>query len=460
MPTPRHSPTTEKQFPMNVGRPRTNLLLPYVRLFVPVAFLLASTLSLPPALAFDYDEHRQVVCDALGELCVPSTQDGKPVGLGTDVERLLCTYHCRLPHGMKTVASRSSTLECIGFADLVGIAGDYTRRPADLLEANCTELHDISVDIRSYLHLAEENVDHFRPNSENAYDHWHQLALAKAFAAKSTEDPELLVESLTYEAFALHFLTDSYSAGHQRVNRAYVREFVAKRLHDRDGDDGVLTAQGYKLQGDGKLLQASALTQRKAIVANAKASICQVVLSYDDQKPPACQVSQTADRAQFAATNLHPFSPYDETVHFNFGISPVMEIRRFYGARPQVYLNATVPWWPRWQVTVTYTPIAFVNQGAGDNFNRHTTWTQHQIEPGILFRQWVWSSKHDLLAEVRYPLVLSASRFRNYPTILVGMDYWVYVANFGIRFGAAQFPSLESGYRFSLFASLVAGVGF
>jgi hypothetical protein len=135
-----------------------------------------------------------------------------------------------------------------------------------------------------------------------------------------------------------------------------------------------------------------------------------------------------------------------------------IEGREFYGYLPQLYVDVTLPRWPSWQVSVVYTPIALENQGAAEHFFRHQAEAFHQLEPGVTLRHSVLPYL-DVLASVRYPFILSEHRYLNYPTALVGFDYWIYRLSLGGRFGAAQFPSLESGYRLSAFSSLVVGVG-
>ena len=71
------------------------------------------------------------------------------------------------------------------------------------------------------LELAENNYDHFLPYAKDAYLTGHQLAIEKAReASQYPQDPELrkklLHEAFSMEAFACHFLTDSFASGHIR----------------------------------------------------------------------------------------------------------------------------------------------------------------------------------------------------------------------------------------------------
>lgn len=71
------------------------------------------------------------------------------------------------------------------------------------------------------LQLAENNHDHFLPYAKDAYVTGHQLAIKKARLAGtkpllSDLRNNLLYEAFSMEAFACHFLTDSFASGHIR----------------------------------------------------------------------------------------------------------------------------------------------------------------------------------------------------------------------------------------------------
>lgn len=69
------------------------------------------------------------------------------------------------------------------------------------------------------LELAENNHDHFLPYAKDAYLTGHQLALEKAREASKYDKKEgkgVLHEAFSLDAFACHFLTDSFASGHIR----------------------------------------------------------------------------------------------------------------------------------------------------------------------------------------------------------------------------------------------------
>jgi hypothetical protein len=100
---------------------------------------------------------------------------------------------------------------------------------------------------KSYLELALRNVDHFGWHNVRAYVRHHEEALRLAASARGAED-ERWRRALCTNAFADHFLTDGFAAGHVRVPRAEICAWaegrglsdkvsgaLSKILHDQDG---------------------------------------------------------------------------------------------------------------------------------------------------------------------------------------------------------------------------------
>ena len=77
----------------------------------------------------------------------------------------------------------------------------------------------------SYLGLAKINWDHFGADARTAYNTGHTNALQQATQGS---DPQNLLTAYTMNAFADHFLEDSFSAGHTRTPR--------RQLHSTSGD--------------------------------------------------------------------------------------------------------------------------------------------------------------------------------------------------------------------------------
>jgi hypothetical protein len=129
-----------------------------------------------------------------------------------------------------------------------------------------------------YFELAADNVAHFGWHNIKQYVREHDKALDLAVQAHASTDRKektaLLRKALVTNAFADHFLTDSFASGHLRVPRSQGMEWgqangrykaalgaVAKILHDHDhrfetsGGLKVMNSRGeaWKTRGDGEL---------------------------------------------------------------------------------------------------------------------------------------------------------------------------------------------------------------
>jgi hypothetical protein len=109
---------------------------------------------------------------------------------------------------------------------------------------------------KSYVELALNNNDHFGWHNQLAYARHHQSALELARSARGPGD-ERLRRAIYTNAFADHFLTDGFAAGHIRVPRAEIRGWAAgnglservagllsKLLHDQDGHANLACLHG------------------------------------------------------------------------------------------------------------------------------------------------------------------------------------------------------------------------
>lgn len=97
------------------------------------------------------------------------------------------------------------------------LAAVYKNTPLDIWH-----LDNVSKDARwangaSFMQLLETNVDHFGAEARVVYNAGHAVALDIATSGN-------LTKALAVNAFADHFLQDSFAAGHLRVPRAQVME--------------------------------------------------------------------------------------------------------------------------------------------------------------------------------------------------------------------------------------------
>ncbi|PHH72735.1 hypothetical protein CDD82_5829 [Ophiocordyceps australis] len=148
----------------------------------------------------------------------------------------------------------------------------------------------------SYAILAFKNWDHFGEDARAAYNAGHTAALRYAMESDSKLD-------LAYamNAFADHFLQDSFSAGHLRTPRrglhgavvvANAADWCAKKMHDEDCAIGlkVTNKKGDKTwtaYGDKNLLQPANRDNLDQCSKAVQQSASEVWAAWSDKKMPA-----------------------------------------------------------------------------------------------------------------------------------------------------------------------------
>lgn len=99
-----------------------------------------------------------------------------------------------------------------------------------------------------YMLLAMENYDHFSPNSLIVYKTGHQAALLQAAKARQTGNKIDLEKAYAMDAFAAHFLSDHFAAGHIRTPREELKDkitpgvlgsLLASYMHNEENKFGI-----------------------------------------------------------------------------------------------------------------------------------------------------------------------------------------------------------------------------
>lgn len=122
-----------------------------------------------------------------------------------------------------------------------------------------------------YLELADHNLDHFNQQAILAYKTGHRLSRLAAIDAHNIKDAVLKQEKLAYayslEAFACHFLTDHFAAGHIRTPRIELEKqfdpvigsVLSLFMHNEDNNNGLAIAgksgKDWRSLGDGHLFE-------------------------------------------------------------------------------------------------------------------------------------------------------------------------------------------------------------
>ncbi|OJD33041.1 phosphatidylcholine-hydrolyzing phospholipase c [Diplodia corticola] len=147
-----------------------------------------------------------------------------------------------------------------------------------------------SDDQPSYIGLALINWDHFGEDARTTYNAGHAKALEEA--AKGN-----LMDAYALNAFADHFLEDSFSAGHLRTPRRMlhgykgVKDFLAKYMHDEDCAIGLSVTnpagESWQAFGDKRLLAKENKDNKERCLVAIQASADEVFQAYKDGKAPS-----------------------------------------------------------------------------------------------------------------------------------------------------------------------------
>ncbi|QXH50607.1 phospholipase [Pseudomonas fakonensis] len=140
-----------------------------------------------------------------------------------------------------------------------------------------------------YLKLAASNWDHFGPWALLAYQAGHSAALRQALTAHASGAEQDLQLAYAMNAFADHFLTDLFSAGHLRVPRkaladsvtpSDVGSLISRFMHDEDSQYGLVVrnAEGeqWRAYGDKRYFDSVDVANRRQVARAVQRSADEV----------------------------------------------------------------------------------------------------------------------------------------------------------------------------------------
>jgi hypothetical protein len=173
------------------------------------------------------------------------------------------------------------------------------------------------------LQLADNNYDHFGEWAVAAYSIGHRAALDQALIAYKTQNPtdktRQLILAYAMNAFADHFLTDLFSAGHLRTPRRELSlvsathalgSLMAKLMHDEDNCWGLWVHNSlnhtWKAFGDKKLLDKANAVNLTEVQAAIQASIDDIYTAFSSGKVtmPFAALSHIPNLAAVSDYNL------------------------------------------------------------------------------------------------------------------------------------------------------------
>ena len=177
------------------------------------------------------------------------------------------------------------------YGQATALAGDYLRRPEDLLAASVGKK---IADRKEYLRLALVNSTHYHPLAPRAWREHHKRALdfATRGAARSGLGAiEAFELAFYFSAFADHFLHDSFVSGHMGFNRSASSVAASLAFHDEWNRRGRTVrnrlGDSWKTYGDGRLNSERNAVGRKHTLFAAKMSIYSVLVAFVEGKADA-----------------------------------------------------------------------------------------------------------------------------------------------------------------------------
>ncbi|HVX00966.1 MAG TPA: hypothetical protein VHA52_11100, partial [Candidatus Babeliaceae bacterium] len=177
--------------------------------------------------------------------------------------------------------------------------------------------------------LLIDNSDHFSQNALDAYRIGHTLAITMAREAGRQKDLEGLKRAYALDAFACHFLTDLFAAGHIRNQRGELETFLIRDLkfpndrakplagiltfaqHEKDGNEGLNVANKkgdqWRAYGDGSFFTPKNKENKERAIFATQRSVDEVYHAY--LNPDSLEPS-TVDQFIPYATPFNPFPIY------------------------------------------------------------------------------------------------------------------------------------------------------
>jgi hypothetical protein len=212
------------------------------------------------------------------------------------------------------------------FDTLAQADNDELRRVVLEISAECIQVRDSSLPHHCYSsHMMErnnalkkiksdinelliDNSDHFFNHAKDAYAIGHAHAISVAREAGKQKDLEKLKQAYALDAFACHFLTDLFAAGHIRNQRGELEFFLINELgfsekqakplagiltgaqHEKDSDDGLNVSnkkgERWRAFGDGHFFSPKNEENKEKVTSATQQSVDEVYHAYLNPESP------------------------------------------------------------------------------------------------------------------------------------------------------------------------------
>lgn len=149
-----------------------------------------------------------------------------------------------------------------------------------------------------YLQLAAVNWDHFGEHAITAYTYGHTVAMQQGMLARNAPPAQqmgLLVQAYAMNAFADHFLSDAFSAGHVRAPRKQLYEtvtpnqvgsYLSRYMHDEDSHWGLnlLDAANtpWHAYGDKRYFDTVDVANKAAVDSAVQLSVDEIFYAFNN----------------------------------------------------------------------------------------------------------------------------------------------------------------------------------
>jgi hypothetical protein len=185
---------------------------------------------------------------------------------------------------LERACGRNLAVQAALYGDATAVAGDFVADPTELISPSGAWRFSSP---KHYYLLALENSAHFNPMATQSWAEYHQRAVDDAVAAAALEglpSVERWGRAFRENAFADHFLQDSFAAGHMAFNRRASSAGAAKTFHDHWNARGRLArdreGSTWTTFGDGLLDDPRNADGRRHVLEAATHSIRDVLLAF------------------------------------------------------------------------------------------------------------------------------------------------------------------------------------
>jgi hypothetical protein len=222
-----------------------------------------------------------------------------------------------------------------------------------------------------YLKLAQTNWDHFCPYAEIVYRAGHSVAVNMAIAARGSQNPgPQLMLAYAMNAFADHYLSDMFSAGHIRTprkelyNHALVSKagsYCSRYMHDEDCSNGLQVSNSHGDKwiafGDKKFFNEENKQNYTICIKAVQASADEIFRAYKTGVAPQSPIALKFTPNYSAIIN-NPTAINNPPAMFINGQGTVLR-------RNSLSDYKTYSWTKNWLVAETLAKLATLNIGKG-----------------------------------------------------------------------------------------------